>query len=159
MAGPKRGVGMFGAGRMGCAILLLWLGPALAGAPPQPAPVFAAALPIVDDDDGVPVIEIALNGRGPYRASVDTGAQGIEIDTDLAKQLGLQPTRRSQFNGLAGSAQGLSQGGQISIAFGPVKANSVGTTISESDPASARFRKQIHVNIGAMPGSAFAIAR
>jgi tetratricopeptide (TPR) repeat protein len=137
------------------AILLFWLAPALAGEPPPTVPT--TTLPIVDDDDGVPVIEISLNGRGPYRASVDTGAQGVEIESDLAKQLGLQATRRNQFPGLAGPAQGVSRGGQVSIAFGPVKVDHIGTAISDTDPASARFRKQIHINIGTNLFEGFAL--
>jgi hypothetical protein len=128
------------------------------GATAQTAPAPSAiAIPIVDDDEGVPVIEIYLNGRGPYRATFDTGAWGIEIDSDLAKELGIKTSSQGAYTGLTGKAQGLERGGPISIAFGPVSAAGVKALVSPVEQASDRTRKQIRANIGPQFVEGFAV--
>ncbi len=42
---------------------------------------------------GRPVVDgVFLNGRGPFRFLIDTGAQTNQIDTEAARELGLEPT-------------------------------------------------------------------
>ncbi len=43
---------------------------------------------------GVPIVEVTINGKGPYKFVVDTGAPGpLRIDTTVADALGLTPIR------------------------------------------------------------------
>ncbi len=53
----------------------------------QPPPG-AAVIPI-DFVRNVPVVEVEINGRGPYRMFLDTGAQGSVLDQTLADELSL----------------------------------------------------------------------
>lgn len=48
-----------------------------------------------DADASRPTIEAKINGKGPFRFILDTGAQGMLINADLAKELDLQPTGKS----------------------------------------------------------------
>ena len=49
-----------------------------------------AALPL-DVSGPIPVVEVMVNGKGPYRFGIDTGAQGMgRISNELATQLGLK---------------------------------------------------------------------
>jgi hypothetical protein len=69
---------------------------------PQPVQVRRAAAPDVafegtctvaplDLSAGQPVVEVTVNGRGPYRFVIDTGAQGAgRISAAVAQQLGLE---------------------------------------------------------------------
>jgi predicted aspartyl protease len=72
------------------------------GAEPQPVRVqrmqapdvaFAGtcAVAALDLSDGQPVVQVTVNGKGPYRFVIDTGAQGAgRISAELAEQLGLE---------------------------------------------------------------------
>jgi len=51
-------------------------------------PAGATVLPL-DFYRNVPVVEVMLNGRGPYRMFLDTGAQGSVLDDSLVKELQL----------------------------------------------------------------------
>ncbi len=133
--------------------LVVWGGAAVVisglGATAQTAPApSATAIPIVDDDEGVPVIEIYLNGRGPYRATFDTGAWGLEIDSDLAKEFGIKTSSQAAYAGLAGKAQGLERGGPISLAFGPVSTSGLEALVSPVEQGTERTRKKIRANVG-----------
>jgi hypothetical protein len=83
-------------------VLLLVRGMAGSSAPAQAQPAHQApesipratvlASPAVvplDLSTGQPVVEVRLNGRGPYRMFLDTGAGTTVLDDDLAKELGL----------------------------------------------------------------------
>ena len=48
-----------------------------------------------DADAPRPIIEAKINGKGPFRFILDTGAQGLVINADLAKQLDLQSTGKT----------------------------------------------------------------
>jgi hypothetical protein len=44
-------------------------------------------------EGGMPVIEVQVNGQGPFLFGIDTGAQGpARIDSTLVKKLGLKPS-------------------------------------------------------------------
>src|SRR5205814_272541 len=47
-----------------------------------------ASVPL-DVKSGRPVVDVLINGKGPYRFIVDTGASHSVIDSALAKELGL----------------------------------------------------------------------
>jgi len=54
--------------------------------------------------DGRPsVSNVFLNGRGPYRFLLDTGAQSNQIDTAVAEELAVTATFRTDFVTAAGS--------------------------------------------------------
>ncbi len=56
------------------------IGPGVAGA--------CASVPILDG--AIPVVEVTIGGKGPYRFAIDTGAQGHgRISAALAEELGL----------------------------------------------------------------------
>jgi len=101
-------------------VALAWLlaGPALAAAPALGAVVpggppstdegeetlFAA--PTTRDHVGRIVVRVTLNGQGPFRFVVDTGASRSAISPRLAQTLGLEPGAESvvELNGITGSA-------------------------------------------------------
>src|SRR5262245_60099750 len=43
---------------------------------------------------GRPVVDVFLNGNGPYRFLLDTGGQSNQVEAGLARTLGLAPTFR-----------------------------------------------------------------
>jgi predicted aspartyl protease len=49
-----------------------------------------------------PTVEVSLNGHGPYRFFVDTGAAGTLVDTSLMKELDLPVTGEVQLGSPAG---------------------------------------------------------
>jgi hypothetical protein len=61
-------------------------------APPPPAMTGARADLAMTLTAGLPTITATVNGRGPYRFGVDTGAAGyLRVSPALAEALGLQP--------------------------------------------------------------------
>lgn len=72
---------------------------------PQESALFA--LPTTHDHAGRVVVPATVNGKGPFRFIVDTGATHSTITPDLARALGLKPTKVSTItvNGITGTAQ------------------------------------------------------
>jgi predicted aspartyl protease len=72
---------------------------------PEESALFA--LPTTHDHAGRVVVAATVNGKGPFRFIVDTGATHSTITPDLARALGLQPTKLSTIvvNGITGTAQ------------------------------------------------------
>jgi hypothetical protein len=61
---------------------------------------------------GRPVVDgVYLNGRGPFRFLIDTGAETNQVETGIARQLELKPTFRTEVVTVAGSA--LVPGGRV----------------------------------------------
>jgi predicted aspartyl protease len=106
-----------------CAAVAIWAisEPAWAEcvAPPAPAPAPAAAPPPppttgnhIDsaigqtrDDGGKRVVApVSVNGQGPFRFIVDTGANRSVLSQELAQHLGLTPTSRGEVNSVMGVA-------------------------------------------------------
>lgn len=65
------------------------------------------ALPTTHDHAGRVVVAATVNGKGPFRFIVDTGATHSTITPDLARALGLRPTELHSIvvNGITGTAQ------------------------------------------------------
>lgn len=65
------------------------------------------ALPTTRDHVGRVVVAATVNGRGPFRFIVDTGATHSTITPDLARTLGLKPSevRSIVVNGITGTAE------------------------------------------------------
>jgi predicted aspartyl protease len=65
------------------------------------------ASPTTRDHIGRVVVPVMINGQGPFRFIVDTGANRSTISPQLASALGLKPTDESTMtvNGITGTAQ------------------------------------------------------
>jgi hypothetical protein len=72
---------------------------------------------------GRPVVDgVYLNGQGPFRFLVDTGAQTNQVDASIAKKIGLKPTFRIMIATVAGTAR--VPGGRVAeLALGPAIAS------------------------------------
>jgi hypothetical protein len=83
------------------------------GEPPPPSPALSReessllALPTTRDHIGRVVVPATVNGKGPFRFIVDTGATHSTITPDLARALGLKPTDLPAvaLNGITGTTQ------------------------------------------------------
>ena len=57
---------------------------------PEPAPTGTCTVLPLDVSGAIPVVEVTIDGRGPYRFGIDTGAQGMgRISSDVAAELKL----------------------------------------------------------------------
>ena len=57
---------------------------------PDPVPSGTCTVQPLDVSGAIPVVEVMIDGRGPYRFGIDTGAQGMgRISSDLAAELKL----------------------------------------------------------------------
>lgn len=65
------------------------------------------ALPTTRDHIGRVVLQATINGKGPFRLIVDTGATHSTITPDLARSLGLKPTETATvvLDGITGTTQ------------------------------------------------------
>src|SRR5579864_2978575 len=65
------------------------------------------ALPTTFDHIGRVVVLVMVNGKGPFRFIVDTGATHSTVSPGLARALGLKPTEVPSIvlNGITGTAQ------------------------------------------------------
>ena len=65
------------------------------------------ALPTTHDHIGRVVVAAMVNGKGPFRFIVDTGATNSTVSPRLVRELGLQPTAVPSIllNGITGTAQ------------------------------------------------------
>jgi hypothetical protein len=71
---------------------------------------------------GRPVVsDVSINGQGPFRFLVDTGAQTNQIEAGLAKRLGLRPTFQVEMMTAAGST-GVAGGHVERLALGDADA-------------------------------------
>lgn len=60
--------------------------------PPPPTTIGDRADIEMDTSQGIPIVSVMVNGRGPYRFGIDTGAQGYaRLSARLATELGLIP--------------------------------------------------------------------
>src|SRR5688572_2412407 len=77
----------------------------LAGAAAEPEPLFAA--PTRLDRIGRVMTHVMVNGKGPYRFVIDTGASRSTLAPHLARDLGLKPSvgRNIMLNGVTGAAE------------------------------------------------------
>ena len=103
-------------------VALLWSpGPPVAAAPANSPPISGDhplsraeaeesslfALPTTHDHIGRVVVAAMVNGKGPFRFIVDTGATNSTVSPRLVHELGLQPTGAASIvlNGITGTAQ------------------------------------------------------
>src|SRR5688572_6810470 len=77
----------------------------LSGALADPEPLFAAPTRI--DRIGRVMTHVKINGKGPFRFVIDTGASRSTLAPHLAKSLGLAPSvgRNVMLNGVTGAAE------------------------------------------------------
>ena len=76
--------------------------------PARTIPIFA--LPTTRDHIGRVLVPVTINGRGPFRFIVDTGANHSTIAPRTVQALGLTGTRQTPFHvdGITGEAQAAS---------------------------------------------------
>jgi hypothetical protein len=80
-----------------------------------------ASLPL-KIETGKPVVDgVFLNGHGPYRFLLDTGSQSNQLDSRVARKLGLAATLQLDLQTPSGEA-GVSGGRVSKVAVGPVEA-------------------------------------
>src|SRR6266581_1494818 len=74
-------------------------------APPDDTTLYAS--PTRKDRIGRILAPVMINGRGPFRLIVDTGASHSTVSPELAQTLGLQPSSEVPFlvNGITGTAR------------------------------------------------------
>src|ERR1700692_139542 len=96
---------MFGSSLPGPATVAAPLGTVLPEALGSEALLFAS--PTTRDHIGRVVVPVMINGRGPFRFIVDTGANHSTISPGLARELGLTPAEAPSIilDGITGSAQ------------------------------------------------------
>ena len=110
------------------AVLGLAAGLVAVHVPASPAradePGRAAAKPIpfrlAKPDKPLILLETMVDGRGPFRVALDTGAGGTMISRELAKKLGITPDARDK----PGKATGA--GGHVEVRLAAVKSLRVG---------------------------------
>lgn len=92
------------------------------------APCQAKSMPPADGSlkisvlSGRPVADgIFLNGQGPFRFLIDTGAQTNQVDAAIAGKLRLKPTFRAEIATVTGSAM-VSGGRLAQVTLGPASA-------------------------------------
>lgn len=57
---------------------------------PDPVPTGTCTVQPLDVSGAIPVVDVMIDGKGPFRFAIDTGAQGMgRISSELAAQLGL----------------------------------------------------------------------
>lgn len=64
------------------------------------SPVVEARL---DLGSGQPVVEVTINGKGPVRLVLDTGAKATKLDDDVVKSLGLRLVRKTEIHEAPGA--------------------------------------------------------
>lgn len=74
----------------------LWAGTA-------PAQAKVIRVPLTLSDSKKPIVEVRLNGQGPYRFILDTGASHTVIRASLGKELGLVSTGQGRSHSLKGT--------------------------------------------------------
>jgi len=91
--------------RIGWVLLLLLSSAQAAEPPPDDTTLYAS--PTRKDRIGRILAPVMINGRGPYRFMVDTGASYSTVSPQLVETLGLEPSDEYPFvvNGVTGSAR------------------------------------------------------
>lgn len=74
-----------------------------AGAAPAQAQAKVTRVPLTLSSSKKPIVEVKLNGKGPYRFILDTGASHTVIRASLATELGLTSTGQGRSRSLKGT--------------------------------------------------------
>jgi len=102
----------------------------------MPIPIllaFAIALPVVRSEHALILETVYLNGIGPLRMVVDTGAQSTAVTPAVAARIGVKPRFRVEHLTVSGAH--LVTGGYVHMQTGAFEADSVETIICELDGA------------------------
>jgi hypothetical protein len=98
--------------------------------------------------DPLPIVEVRIGGRGPYRFYIDSGAAEVFVDSKLASELGLAGF---------GQVPGLFPGGETrlvavvrlpSIEVGGVKVEDLPGNAMDLSPAAAQLGGEVHGILG-----------
>jgi tetratricopeptide (TPR) repeat protein len=89
-------------------------------------------IPLQLTDARLPVVEVTVNGKGPFRFVIDSGAGFVVVSEDLAKRLKLRPVAAG------GTSRGVSGTGRFPIVYGVLDHLSLGGMTIESVPTYIR---------------------
>jgi cytochrome c-type biogenesis protein CcmH/NrfG/predicted aspartyl protease len=95
----------------------------------QEAPV---EVPFDLSDRQLPVVEVMVNGKGPFRFVIDTGSGFVVISERTAQALGTRPIARG------GVSQGVGGGGSFPIVYGLLRRLEFGSLRVDNVPAYIR---------------------
>jgi predicted aspartyl protease len=88
-----------------------------------------ASLLFVLFDHAIVVNQVYINGAGPFRMVIDTGAQSTSVTPDTAAEVGLRPEFRVEHVTATGSR--LVPGGHITIRMAGTEEHGVETIICD----------------------------
>ena len=95
------------------------------------SPIVEARL---DISSGQPIVEVTINGKGPFKLVLDTGAQATKLDDDVVKSLGLKPVRKTETRDASGETpSGLEVVGIDSLALGGAVFRDFAATVLDYD--------------------------
>ena len=89
----------------------------------------AAEAPSVDEAHTFPFrfsagkiyVEVVVNGKGPYPFVMDTGSPVTILDSDLAKELGMEVAQAGQVRGAGEGSAAMGMAGPVTLEFGGLK--------------------------------------
>lgn len=107
---------------MNQSLVCLILAGAATACTPLVTPQIAKEAQIAYQRDGkLPMVQVRVNGSGPYWFIVDSGASRTVLDTRLADELGLAITGRGSTTGTGTGAVQLAYAGGVTIKLGAVE--------------------------------------
>jgi len=86
--------------------------------PSAETPIDGVPFEITSDGQPLVVVETAINGKGPYRFVVDTGATGTCIAPSLADELGVERGQDIHVKGVGGSLDGYFAAAPLEFSIG-----------------------------------------
>lgn len=89
-------------------------------------------VPLVATTSRLPTVEVMLNGEGPFRFVVDTGAGFVVVSKEVAKRLGMREVARG------GTSRGVSGTGRFDIVYGVIDRLSMAEMSMASVPTYIR---------------------
>jgi tetratricopeptide (TPR) repeat protein len=89
-------------------------------------------VPLQFTDARLPLVEVNVNGKGPFRFVIDSGAGFVVVSDDLAKKLRMRPIAGG------GTSRGVSGTGRFPIVYGIIDRLSLGAMTIENVPTYIR---------------------
>lgn len=84
--------------------------------------------------DGWIIVEASINGRGPYRLLLDTGAPFGHVSVAAATEIGLRPTNQSEVTDITDETRRMPVAYSRSVEIGPLRVTHLPFVISDSMP-------------------------
>ncbi len=89
-------------------------------------------VPISLTDSRLPVIDVMVNGKGPFHFVIDSGAGFVVVSEEIARKLKIRPVAAG------GTSRGVSGTGRFNIVYGVIDRLEIGTVSVESIPTYIR---------------------